>query len=270
MKNYSSIEEQLFHFSPISLEEMSSIRLMKRTDTKFLTDISGLRKLLEKVDGCYFAQEIDGRRVANYATTYWDNAESHWMFRIHHCKHRPRVKVRVRTYVDSDKSFLEVKRKDNRGKTTKKRIAVPSIEAVVDQHCGEEFLQERAGLSFGDIVPTLSNRFRRITLVNRDKTERLTIDYDLHFYNRENGKGILMDNIVIIELKRDGRVPSPILPMLRELRIKPSGFSKYCIGSAMTNPELKQNLFKERLTYIGKVAGPSRAVNVEDIALTHQ
>lgn len=255
MKKYSNIEELLSRLAPITLEEMSSIRLMNRTDTKFLTNLSGLQKLLEKVDGCYFAQVIDGRRVANYATTYWDNAESHWMFRIHHCKHLPRVKVRVRTYMDSEKSFLEVKRKDNRGKTNKKRISVPSLEAVLDQRFGEDFLQERAGLTFEDIVPVLSNRFRRITLVNQGKTERLTIDYDLHFYNRENGRNMLMDNIVIIELKRDGRVPSPILPMLRELRIKPSGFSKYCIGSCVTNPDLKQNLFKERLTYIRKVAG---------------
>ena len=254
MKTYTQIEEELSRLAPITLEEMSSIRLMKRTDTKFVTNNYGLEQLLKKVDGCYFAQEINGQRVANYSTTYWDGAEQLWMFRIHHCKHRPRVKVRVRSYMDSDMNFLEIKRKDNHGKTSKKRIKVPSLDAVMAQNFGEDFLKEQTGLTFHDIKPTLSNRFKRITLVNYDKTERLTIDYDLHFYNRETGLNMLMENIVIIELKRDGRLPSPILPLLRELRIKPSGFSKYCIGSSVTNPDLKQNLFKERLTYIRKLA----------------
>lgn len=254
MKTYALIEDILSHLCPISLEEMSSIRLMKRTDTKFLTNLPSLISLLNKVDGDYYAQEVCGQRVANYTTTYWDDVETHHMFRIHHCGHRPRVKVRVRTYMDSGLTFLEIKRKNNKGKTTKKRIEVPSLEAVIDQHVGEEFLQKKTDMTFNDIVPTLSNRFKRITLVNKGKTERLTIDYDLHFYNRENHNNVMMDNIVIIELKRDGRMPSPILPLLRELRIKPSGFSKYCIGSAVTNPDLKQNLFKERLTYIRKVA----------------
>ena len=254
MKTYTTIEKNLGQLPPISLEEMSSIRLMKRTDTKFLTNLSTLESLLELVKGNYFAQENNGVRVANYSTTYWDVPDAHTMFRIHHCGHRPRMKVRVRTYMDSNLSFLEIKKKNNHGKTFKKRIAVPSLESVVEEHFGEEFLKERTGYSFNEIIPTLSNRFKRITLVNLEKTERLTIDYDLHFYNRENNRNMVMDNIVIIELKRDGRVASPILPLLRQLRIKPSGFSKYCIGSSVTNPELKQNRFKEKLVHIRKVA----------------
>ena len=62
-----------------------------------------------------------------------------------------------------------------------------------------------------------------------------------------------LDNVVIIELKRDGLVPSPILAMLKKLRIKKSGFSKYCIGTAFTYPQLPQNRFKERLRKIMKI-----------------
>ena len=62
----------------------------------------------------------------------------------------------------------------------------------------------------------------------------------------------MMDDAVIIELKRDGRVPSPILPLLRELRIKPQGFSKYCIGSVVTNKSLRVNNFKLKLRSVEK------------------
>ena len=62
-----------------------------------------------------------------------------------------------------------------------------------------------------------------------------------------------MGDVVIIELKRDGHVPSPILKMLRQLRIKPHGFSKYVIGSALTNDQLHVNRLKPKLHYIKKM-----------------
>ena len=43
--------------------------------------------------------------------------------------------------------------------------------------------------------------------------------------------------------------------MLRQVRIKPHGFSKYCIGSAMTNGSLKNNAFKFKMVTISKLVG---------------
>jgi hypothetical protein len=62
-----------------------------------------------------------------------------------------------------------------------------------------------------------------------------------------------MGDLVIIELKRDGLVYSPVLEMLRQLRIHPHGFSKYCMGSALTNSELRINRFKRKLIEINKI-----------------
>ena len=62
------------------------------------------------------------------------------------------------------------------------------------------------------------------------------------------------EQLVIIELKRDGNVYSPVLEILRILRIKPSGFSKYCIGSVMTNKNLKRNIFKAKMVTLSKLA----------------
>ena len=84
-------------------------------------------------------------------------------------------------------------------------------------------------------------------------TERLTIDTNLRFHNVATGNYRFMDNIVIIELKRDGRVPSPVISLLNQLRIKPHGFSKYCIGSALTNDELHCNRLKPRLHSIERI-----------------
>ena len=121
----TQINELLEHLEPITLEQMSEIRLMNRTDTKFVTNKEKLIELLRLAQGKYYAQVIEGQKVGNYMTTYWDT-EGHDFYLEHHNGRTPRQKVRVRTYLDSDITFLEVKTKNNHGRTKKKRVEVPS------------------------------------------------------------------------------------------------------------------------------------------------
>lgn len=105
----------------------------------------------------------------------------------------------------------------------------------------------------------MENHFNRVTLVNRQKTERLTIDTSLGFHNLVTGDELSLPGIAIIELKRgnfgQSLATSPILALLRQLRVKPMGFSKYCIGSALTNHSLPQGRIKQRLRAVAKLAG---------------
>lgn len=229
---------------------MSSIRLMNRIDTKFITNYSTLLKLLEMTTSEYYAQELNGDRVNPYLTTYWDTP-AHLFYMSHHDGHYPRKKVRVRTYLESDITFLEVKKKNNHGRTTKTRIQVPAQDELAEPQVST-FLEKKVGMDLEEMRPVIQNRFDRITLVNMGKTERLTIDFNIRFQNLETGVESGTGNLVIIELKRDGNVYSPVKEMLRKLRIKQDGFSKYCIGVVMTNPDIKQNMFKARMIDINK------------------
>ncbi len=259
-----TIDEVLTNFSPISLAEMKDIRLMNRTDTKFVTSRHRLIELLNLAKDDYFVQEIDGRRIGDYYTAYFDTPQ-YDMFRVHHCGHANRQKLRIRCYVESKQSFLEVKTKNNHGRTKKKRMKMPGFDPTDPRHdirfggveeqlseC-ETFIREHLFYDASTLTERIENRFHRITLVNKGKTERLTIDLDLQFNNLVTGQAMKLDNVVIIELKRDGLVPSPILGLLKQLRIKKSGFSKYCIGTAFTHPTLPQNRFKARLRKIRKM-----------------
>ncbi len=243
---------------------MKGVRLMNRTDTKFVTSRRKLIDLLKLASEEYYVQEIDGRRTGDYYTVYFDTP-SYDMFRMHHCGHANRQKLRIRSYVESKQSFLEVKTKNNHKRTKKKRMPMPCFDPENPRHDilfggAEEQLQEcdrfvGEYLHYDQTTLTerIENRFHRITLVNKGKTERLTIDLDLKFSNLVTGRDMSLDNVVIIELKRDGLVKSPILEMLRQLRIMQLGFSKYCIGTAFTYPELPQNRFKTRLRNIIKI-----------------
>lgn len=249
----TQITSLLENLQPITLEQMKDIRLMNRTDTKFVTTKEQLVKMLGLCQNKYYVQTRGESRVASYTTTYWDTDE-HKFFIDHHNGRAPRQKMRVRTYMDTLDTFLEVKTKNNKKRTKKKRIMVPDQNVQSTEEV-ESFLQERVKMNLADMHPTVQNYFHRITLVNYGKTERLTIDYDINFHNFETGQDDNTRNLVIVELKRDGNVFSPILDILRTLRIKPHGFSKYCIGSVLTNSSLKQNLFKPKVQYLKKLSG---------------
>jgi hypothetical protein len=159
------IAYQVGQLEPIGLEQMSAIRLMNRTDSKFVTDKFTLLTLLQQAGDDYFAQEIDGKRVAPYRTNYWDTPV-HSFYLAHHNGRSPRKKVRVRTYIDSDLTFLEVKTKNNHGRTKKKRIQVEAPTEIGSAQC-DAFLREMTPYGYKDLKPVLQNRFDRITLVNR-------------------------------------------------------------------------------------------------------
>lgn len=237
-------------FQPISLSEMSGVKLMNRTDTKFVTTLTMLRQLLQMAQTDYYVQEIDGQRNMLYDTTYFDT-DHYDMYNVHQHGHSNRQKIRFRTYVSSNLQFMEVKTKNNHGRTKKKRIEVSNMDLHDDVK--REFLGRTLRYDIDCLMPHMHNYFHRITLVNKGKTERLTIDTQLQFNNIVSGQHKDMGDLVIIELKRDGMVYSPVLQMLRDLHIHPHGFSKYCMGAALTNDSLPVNRFKEKLRDVDRI-----------------
>lgn len=254
MAAYQEIEKIIRDFDPITLEEMKDIRLMNRTDTKYVVAISSLVELLKLSLQDYRLQEVDGVRNIAYHTIYYDTPDQK-MYLAHQNGRKTREKIRFRTYVLSDLSFFEVKNKNNHGRTSKKRIKIKEEEKesfLFDENT-REFLKKHALFTPEELTPQIENRFKRLTLVNRGKTERLTIDTDLHFRNLINGIERDLMGLAIIELKRDGRTPSPMHDLLMRMHIHTEGFSKYAMGYALTDSHIKQNLFKERLRKLIKL-----------------
>ena len=237
---------------PISLDEMSAVKLMNRIDTKYVVTEEQLRTILSGICNSYYAQEVEGNRLSPYSTVYYDTPEL-TMYLIHHDRHLVRDKVRVRTYVDSHLTFCEVKHKNNKGRTKKKRIEVDPSPNIIDNPEAAAFLAERQPYAVDTLSPHLITLFDRITLVNYDMTERLTIDCNLRFENLRSGNTASMAPLAVMELKQDGRAHSLLKDVLFELRIRPFKVSKYCIGTCLTQPEVKQNRFKKKLRRLEKL-----------------
>ena len=248
---YSMKNEVLQKYPTISLDEMKDVRLLNRIDTKYVTTTERLERFLQLAQGDYYVQVIDGECQLPYHTIYLDTPDL-GMYMAHHDGRQHRYKVRMRRYEVSGLSFMEVKDKTNRGRTKKSRI---EIDNLIYKGKMRDFVDNQVPYAADSLSPTIENRFRRITLVNKQKTERLTIDMDLQFHNLLNDNHRELKNNVVIELKRDGNVFSPATNMLRDLHIHPCGFSKMAMGMALTMPTLKQNNFKERIHYIEKLKG---------------
>ena len=241
---------------PITLDEMSTVKLMNRIDTKYVVTEAQLHAILLEIKDNYYAQEVEGNRLSPYSTVYYDTPEL-TMYLIHHDRHLVRDKVRVRTYVDSHLTFCEVKHKNNKGRTKKKRIVVEPIPNILDNPEAVAFLSEKQPYEVNTLSPHLVTIFDRFTLVNYDKTERLTIDCNLHFENLRNGKTASVAPLAVMELKQDGRAHSLLKNVLFDMRIRPFKVSKYCIGTCLTRPEVKQNRFKKKLRRMEKLKAVS-------------
>ena len=234
-------------FQPISLTEMSEVKLMNRIDTKFVVTLPKLIQLLQLLGEDYYAQEVNNKRNQLYSSTYLDTI-NYDMYKAHQNGHANRQKLRFRIYESTNLQFMEVKTKNNHGRTQKKRIAVTDTELL--ERGKAQFLHQHLRYEIDSLKPTLRNQFYRITLVNKAKTERLTIDTNLRFLNLVSGWKLDVSDLAIIELKRERLCFSPILEKLRLLRIHPHSFSKYCIGSALTNEALRVNRFKREILEI--------------------
>lgn len=248
------IQQVLERMSPITLEEMKNIHLMDRIDSKFVAPVSLLPDLLEEMIPYFHVQTKNEITVAPYTTQYFDTPDLR-MYHMHQNGKLNRQKIRIRSYVDSDLSFLEIKNKNNKGRTKKIRIPVEYqfLKSMEDLKEERIFLDQHSLFDTSLLLPVLSNEFSRITCVNNRKTERITIDVNLKFNNELTGFQKDFENLLVLELKQDGWQRSDFRDILMKMRIKKNSFSKYCIGTVMTNNQVKYNRFKGRLARINKI-----------------
>lgn len=245
-----TIENQIAIFDSISLNEMDTVKLMNRVDTKFAFSIDELSKILKELSTHYRILEIDGLRLPTYRSLYFDD-DTFNFYNDHHNGKNSRYKVRFRKYEESNLHFLEVKHK-RKGRVKKTRIKVDDFEKELSKE-SIAFLKENVP-ELGDIKAQMWNIYNRITLVNQERKERLTLDVNLRFEWEDAVKRF--DDLVIAELKQE-RVnrQSPFFSIMKNNGIRPYRLSKYCIGTIElhSKKQIKYNRFKEKLIKLKKI-----------------
>jgi hypothetical protein len=241
-------EKILQKFQPITLDEMDAVKLMNRTDTKFVLNRTFFNSILPQLSESYRSLEIANKRLASYKTLYYDT-EAFKLFLDHHNEKGDRYKIRIRNYVESNLFFLEIKRKF-KGRTDKKRTKVKDFELELSTESAH-YINKVVGDEIV-VVPKLWNSFERITLVNTKEVERLTLDLNLTFEWKDKKK--VFDHLVVAELKQENvNRKSLFYSLMKEHHIRPNSISKYCVGGVTLNPELKSNNFKDKILLIDKL-----------------
>ena len=245
----SNVSQIISDFQPISLSEMDGVKLMNRTDTKFAFKADKLPLLIQKMLPFYRVLSIDGELVHDYKSLYFDT-EDRKFYLDHHNRRVNRNKIRFREYVGSGLTFLEIKLKNNKGKTIKKRIKVDAIsDTLTDKQ--KIYIEKNIGSNI-DVDAKQWINFSRITFVHKIKKERLTIDINLTFGNKEKSGDL--KQIVIAEVKQERMSrSSDFIKIAKELHILPIRISKYCMSALELNPNLKKNRFKEKVLFLTKL-----------------
>jgi hypothetical protein len=248
----------LSRFMPVGISDMEHANLQDRRESKYLLTLRQAEDLISQLPDSYRVFEVDGRRIQTYSTMYYDSPGLD-LYLDHHNGRKPRYKVRSRSYVGSDLNFLEVKEKKNTGRTVKHRIRTENVVTRFGSDL-KEFLASCLPYDSSQYMPVLINTYHRITLVSAIGPERITLDINLKYHS--DRVDILLPGIVIAELKRSTvHTLSPALDCLNQMRVRPKGFSKYCIGISLIYGDIvRYNNFRITLRYMDRLiqGGPVR------------
>ena len=240
------IAECLPYFRPIDLAALNAkAAMLERIDQKYICPADRLRPAFATFTEHFDMLEIGGHRAFTYATRYFDSPDAR-AYHDHHQGRRKRCKVRVRHYVEAGQTWLEVKLKDRRDMTVKKRLR---LEAMVDSLDARAMAfvegEWRAlyGTDFGlPLAPVLDMTYRRMTLVAKRGGERMTVDTGLTFATT-GGDVAVPDRMFVLETKSaTGRGLADAI--LRQHHLHPTPrVSKYCVGMAATAQVSRRNRF---------------------------
>ena len=248
--NTSSLKNLLKGYETLSLNELEQVKLLNRQDTKFVFNQVQLPLILDKIKPFYRILEISHELFFTYDTTYFDT-DDFLFYKQHHNEKRKRFKVRFRNYSNNDNSYFEIKIKNNKNRTVKKRFIVGEMRVSLGEQ-ENKLVSELIGLSPNQLTAKLNIQFTRITLADNNFNERLTIDTNLTAKNGSDRK--IFDQLVIAEIKQKKYNPkSNFIQLLRGLKIPEMRFSKYCMGMLHINKGIKYNRFKPKLSQINKI-----------------
>ncbi len=236
-------------YAKLHLSEIESASLMARKDIKYVTDIPVATQMLTEMASEYYVMEIASKTIFKYNSKYFDTDDLK-LFKMHRNGKLNRYKVRFRNYVDTNSTFFEIKYKNNHGRTLKSRIeSENNIEPKIINN-EKTYLELHTPLIAKDLKSIIDIEYDRITLINKAKTERVTIDLNLTFRISDQIKEF--PEMVLIEIKQQNKCASIAKEYLKSIKIRPGGISKYCVGIMLFFKDVNHNRFKHKFTKLYK------------------
>jgi hypothetical protein len=236
---------RLNFFDTISLSYLQDkALLLNRKELKFIVPIALLDSVLNDCNEEYYLLKINDEAQFRYNTNYYDTIDLKLYF-DHHKGKGNRYKIRERVYCQSDLKYVEIKTKTNKNQTVKFR------KEIKDWLQAKDFIQDYTKILESDLHQSLYSEYTRITLLHKEKKEKVTLDFNLGFNDQQ--KSIQYDAIVIAEVKAEKITTIHFNEIMKKYKIRSGSLSKYCLGLVSLNPKLKKNNFKMMFNQIIKV-----------------
>ncbi len=247
---FFKLKSKIATLNSIGLHELDSVSLLNRVDSKYVLTFLQLDEVFQCLQANYSVLEIAGLRVFSYENNYFDTS-NFLFYNDHHNGYVNRIKVRSRRYVDTNLCFFEIKKKVKIDRTYKYREQIPEILTYLNDD-RKQLIQDYTRKKITDLNLILKNNFNRITLVDKNFTERITIDTNLTY--TENDKELHFGNFAIIEVKQSKRNNnSAISAYLKEKHIREINISKYICGVLLMKPNIKKNQFLPLIKVINNI-----------------
>ena len=235
-------------FSRVLFSELpSELLLSNRKDLKYIIDNDSFSLIFEKLKDGYDILNDEGESLFAYTTQYYDTADFQF-YSDHQRGKLPRQKIRTRTYQDGN-SFLEIKKKDNKGFTHKIRTKIDISTFVIDSY--DSFICDAIGFEVPSLSKKVTINYKRVSLYDKNRNEKITFDF---FYNVDyHGRTYERNQMVLVESKGINHHHSIFNLLMHEMRIGPVSFSKYCFGLINLESCLKINNFMPLLRAVKKI-----------------
>jgi hypothetical protein len=227
-------------FPAIGIEGMDKVAsLEQRFDRKYIVSEDEAKIFFAMLPVSLTALEIAEKRSFGYESWYFDTADLE-SFRATAHRRRRRWKVRTRTYLDAQKSLVEVKLRDHRGRSLKSRLPENFSVATSLTIEGTKFVDNilgRDGLA-ETLRTTLRTSYERISVVDVENGVRLTADLGVKC-QAIGGKEASINGVVIETKSPYGS--GSIDRLLWRCGHRPVRLSKYGTGLAAIHNELSRS-----------------------------
>lgn len=216
----------------VSLEYLKKIKIFKRFEYKYIIDKKYTNLILKLLEKDYSLIEENNKNIFIYHSLYFDT-NNLLMWNEHNSNKDFRQKIRIREYDDNSK-YLEIKEK-NKGQILKTRIPIQTYDINGEFNWIKNNL--KYDIDIRNLNKSLDVKYKRISFIKNDKSERITIDFDIEYYNYKTDKSFkdLNDNLVIMEIKKIYENNNELENKLNELNIYNTKFSKYHYGIIKTS-----------------------------------
>lgn len=247
---FEKLKSKINSMNTVGLNELESVSLLNRMDSKYVVTFTQLDFIFQCLQNNYSILEIDSTRAFSYENNYFDTPNL-LFYKDHHNGYANRLKVRSRKYVEANLSFFEIKKKENVNRTNKYREKIPEILTSLND-TRKQKVQSQTRKELDDLNLIIKNNFKRITLVDKNFTERVTIDTNLTFIDKI--QEINFGGIAIIEVKQSkSNSKSELIKFLKKNNIREQSISKYIYGVMLLMPTIKKNKFLHIIKKINKL-----------------